>query len=89
MQAAVDRRSAAGEILGANEGITPERALALFTGSAAVPGGAARTLGVGSPADLCLLDVPWSVARERLSIESVRATFRNGVCIWDSAGSGS
>ncbi len=84
MQAAVDRRTMAGAALGEAEAITPERALSLFTSAPDQPGGAPRTLGIGSVADLCLLDAPWSRARERLASDSVRATFRAGRCIWDA-----
>ena len=43
MQAAVDRRTRGGAALGPDEGITPERALALFTTTAAAPGATAWT----------------------------------------------
>jgi predicted amidohydrolase YtcJ len=82
MQAAVDRRSEAGAVLGPGEGLSPERALALFTTSPEAPGGAPRRLEVGAPADLCLLDRPWARARERLERAAVRATLAAGRVIW-------
>ncbi len=82
MQAAVERRSESGHVLGADEALTPERALALFTTPAAAPGGPPRRVAVGEPADLCLLDRPWSQARQQLSSDCVAATVRGGALIW-------
>jgi predicted amidohydrolase YtcJ len=82
MQAAVDRRSAAGVTLGAGEALPPERALALFTTPAAAPGGAPRRVAPGAAADLCLLDRPWSRAREALSSSAVAATIAGGRVLW-------
>ena len=82
MQAAVERRSEGGRVLGPAEALTPERALALFTTPAAAPGGPARRIAVGEPADLCLLDRPWSEARHELSRDCVAATVRAGALIW-------
>ncbi len=82
MQAAVDRRTLDGHVMGAAESLDPERALALFTTSADRPGGAPRTIVPGSAADLCLLDRPWLRARDELSSARVAATFVAGECIW-------
>lgn len=79
MRAAVDRRSAGGHLLGADESLTPERALALFTTPAAAPGSRPRRVVAGARGDLCLLDVPWRRAREELSASRVRATWCGGV----------
>ncbi len=78
MQAAVDRRTLAGATLGAGEGLSPERALALFTTPAEAPGGAPRRVALGAHADLCLLDRSWVRARDALGSEAVVATFRAG-----------
>lgn len=78
MQAAVSRRTRSGNVLGANEALTPERALALFTTDPLAPGGAPRRVAPGEVADLCLLDRPWSKAREELSSAAVRKTIRAG-----------
>lgn len=82
MQAAVDRRTADGAVLGAEEGLTPEQAVALFLGSAEVsvevPAGAVRRIVVGAAADLCLLDRPWQQARSHLAAVKVVATFKDG-----------
>lgn len=82
LEAAVTRKSASGRVLGAAEALSPEQALALFTSPARQPGGPARRLAVGAPADLCLLDRPWADARERLDAVRVRATWRAGKMIW-------
>jgi predicted amidohydrolase YtcJ len=82
MRAAVDRHSAGGLTLGAAESLDPERALALFTSPAAAPGAAPRRVGIGAPADLCLLDRPWSLARERLCPELVAATLCEGRVVY-------
>jgi predicted amidohydrolase YtcJ len=82
MRAAVERRSEQGRVLAPEEALTPERALALFTTPAAAPGGLPRRLVPGAPADLCLLDAPWSEVRHDLSSRHVRATWREGEEIW-------
>ena len=85
MQAAVDRRTQTGLLLGADERLAPERALALFTSPPEAPGDAPRRIAVGARADLCLLDRPWSKAREPLSSECVAATLRDGCVLWRRA----
>jgi len=82
IQAAVDRRTAAGATLGAGEALSPEAALALFTTSPEAPGGAPRRIAPGARADLCLLDRPWAKARERLASEAVVATLGAGRVLW-------
>jgi predicted amidohydrolase YtcJ len=84
MRAAVERRTDSGICLGPAERLTPERALALFTSPPGAPGGAPRPIAVGSPADLCLLDRPWSAARIDLCSSHVAATVRAGSLIWES-----
>jgi predicted amidohydrolase YtcJ len=82
MQAAVDRRTAAGETLGAGEALSPERALALFITPPEAPGGAPRRIAPGARADLCLLDRPWSRARDALAADAVVATIGAGRVLW-------
>jgi predicted amidohydrolase YtcJ len=74
MHAAVTRQTARGDVLGAEEALSPEEALALYLGP---------SITVGARADLCLLDVPWSTARDELSSARVRATIRGGRSIFD------
>ena len=80
MAAAVSRRTRDGRTIGADEALSPEAALALYL---ADPLDLTRQRSVvpGAPADLCLLDRPWSAARETLSCRMVRATFVSGQLI--------
>jgi predicted amidohydrolase YtcJ len=82
MRAAVDRRTEGGATIGEDETLSPEQALALFTSPPERPGGASRPISVGGPADLCLLDRPWSSARSELHSEMVVAAIRDGGIIW-------
>lgn len=82
MRAAVDRRTEGGATIGEDEALTPEQALALFTSPPERPGAAPRPIQVGAPADLCLLDRPWSAARSELRSAAVVATIRDGNLIW-------
>lgn len=86
MQAATERRTPRGNIVGAGERLSPEAAFALFTGSLTQPQVPATPLAIGSRADLCLLDRPWRAARPRLADVVVRATWRGGEMIWNEAG---
>lgn len=82
MRAAVSRRTASGASLGPEERLTPEQALALFTGSFQSPA-QPRRVAIGADADLCLLDRPWANARVELSSNCVRATFVAGESVFD------
>ena len=73
MAAAVSRRTRDGDELGAGEALTPEAALTLFLADPADLS-RQRTVAVGLPADLCLIDRPWAQARTALSAGLVRAT---------------
>ncbi|ARS25898.1 hypothetical protein KC8_01125 [Sphingomonas sp. KC8] len=73
--------------LGPEEAVTPEKALALFTGTASDPGGAAREVAVGQIADLCLIDRPWKIARRDLAAVTARAAFVGGAPIYDAMAS--
>lgn len=77
IRAAVQRRTTGGRMLGADEALTPEDALGLFLGSADRPDQPRHVLE-GGRADLCLLNAPWSRARETLSSDLVRATLCAG-----------
>jgi predicted amidohydrolase YtcJ len=83
MQAALDRRTAAGALLGEGEAVSPERALALFTSAPDAPGGAPRRVTPGAVADLCLLDRPWGRVRDSLESGCVAATVRAGDVIYE------
>ena len=82
MQAAVSRRSERGVLMGREETLTPEQALALFLAPLDAPGDAPRRLRVGEPADLCLLATPWQEARKDLSAVRVQGTWRAGQRLW-------
>lgn len=80
MRAAVSRQTTSGMIIGKAEALSPEAALALYL---ADPGNPARQrrIGIGEPADLCLLDLPWAQARNRLTSRDIRAVWISGECI--------
>jgi predicted amidohydrolase YtcJ len=82
MRAAVSRRTAAGELVGVDEALTPEQARDLFL---ADPVDLSRVRGVevGAPADLCLLDRGWNEARSRLDAGDVRLTIIDGSIVHD------
>ncbi len=82
MRAAVERRCDSGHVLGPEERLEPEQALALFAGTLGAPGGAPRRVQVGARADLCLLDAGWQEVRQDLRAERVRATIASGQLIW-------
>jgi predicted amidohydrolase YtcJ len=76
--AATSRSTAGGRLLVPSETIAPDRALALFLGELAAPGGPARRVVVGGAADLCLLDGPLTDVLAAPSADRVVATFRAG-----------
>ena len=85
MRAAVNRRTASGEVLGAEEALTPEEALRLFTTPLDAPGAAPRRIAVGTAADFCLLTLPWRQARLRLRSEDVALAVRDGRVQWSAS----
>ena len=82
MQAAVLRRSTGSVTFAPEEALSPERALGLFTTPLEDPGGTPRAVQVGGIADLCLVDRPWSSAREALAETQVAATWCGGRLVW-------
>lgn len=78
MRAAVSRTTATGRVLGRGERVSPEVALGLFLGAADDPGGPARRIAVGAPADLCLLSRPLAAVLARLDAGDVVATVGAG-----------
>lgn len=81
--AAVSRRTASGQLIGADEALTPDEALDLYL---ADPQDlrCTRNLRVGAPADLCVLRMPWLALRDRLDGDMVRATFIDGAKVFDA-----
>ena len=84
MHAAVERRTAAGAVIGREERVTPEAALARFSTPADDPAGNARTVAVGERADLCLLSQPWHQARNALEQVVVTHTWIGGALVGGS-----
>ncbi|MEE4452660.1 amidohydrolase family protein [Novosphingobium resinovorum] len=80
MAAAVSRRAPNGIVIGADEALSPEDALALYL---ADPLDLARQRRIvpGAPADLCLLDRPWREARARLLGNDVRLVIAGGALV--------
>lgn len=82
MAAAVNRPAD----LGPHEALTPEQALALYTGSADAPA-LSRVVRVGGPADLCLIDRPWGAARGDVAAVGVVATIIGGAVAYGTIAS--
>lgn len=82
MQAAVTRLTLKGAVIGKEEGLTPEMALALYTSSPEAPGVLPREVNIGSEADLCLLDAPWEQVRGALAEATVTATWVMGKLVY-------
>lgn len=88
MAAAVDRRSRGGQTVGPDEALTPEEAFTLFTRHGLQRLGVSvdeLVPQVGEPADLCILDRPWSKARSQLDATRVLATVRSGQLMWSDS----
>jgi len=82
MAAAVSRQTQQGARMGESEALTPEQALDLYLREPLALH-QRRRVSVGAPADLCLLDRPWTEARKGLSAACVRATFIDGRLAYD------
>lgn len=83
MRAAVERTTVEGMPVGPDERLTPEEALALFTGRADSPA-EPRRIAAGEPADLCLLHRPWMEVRHDLDARHVRMTWIDGEPVSES-----
>ena len=81
MAAAVERRARSGTPVGLDEAVSPRRAVELFTTHHTDPGGPARRVAVGEPADLCLLATGMREALDDLSAVEVRATVIEGTVV--------
>jgi predicted amidohydrolase YtcJ len=78
MTAAVNRRTASGWVLGAQERIDGAQALALFLGPVDRPGDPPRRLMPGAPADLCVMARPMRDVVHTLDAALVKATVIGG-----------
>jgi predicted amidohydrolase YtcJ len=85
MRAAVSRRTASGAPLGPDERLPASGALGLYLGAPERPGGAARRVEAGAPADLCLMSAPLRVVLGELQAELVSATFVAGRPVYGPA----
>ncbi|RZV59507.1 MAG: hydrolase [Pseudomonadales bacterium] len=82
MRAATQRKTPNGTILGEEECLSPEQALALYTSDPSKPGVTQRTVSRGNAASLCLLTKPWSEARKNLTSDLVSHTWQRGKLIY-------
>lgn len=82
IQAATDRTSAGGVVLGADERISARDALSLYLGPFDNPASFERSVRVGAPADLCLLRTPLSEALAAPNSANVAATIARGAIIY-------
>lgn len=81
MQAAVDRKTAAGQVISAIEGLTPEAALGLYLSVPDNPGGVPQHITEGGVADLCLLPAAWQEIRTQLGQVEPCYVWRDGQLI--------
>ena len=86
--AAIDRRSAGGQVLGAQERVSPEDALSLYLDAPDAPGRRPRHVALGAPADLCLLTSPLREVLSSPQSGHVAATLVAGHVIHEAAGLG-
>jgi predicted amidohydrolase YtcJ len=84
--AATSRLTTSGRVLGATERVSAATALRGFLSSALAPGGPAREVAVGAPADLVLMDRPLAPVLADPSSGHVRCTMIEGTIVFDSAG---
>ncbi|MEL6862397.1 MAG: hypothetical protein AAGL11_11205, partial [Pseudomonadota bacterium] len=66
----------------AEEALTPEHALGLYTSDPKHPGVTQRRVSNGGLADLCLLGASWEDTRKDLSQASVLATWSRGKLVY-------
>lgn len=82
MRAAVERKTPSGQAIGRDETLSPEQALALYTGYPEAPGGKARQIATGESADLCLLDCSWQTMFNDLDSRRVLLVWQRGETIY-------
>jgi predicted amidohydrolase YtcJ len=81
MRAAVHRTTPSGSILSRRECVSARTALMMFLGRPDQPA-RTRTVAVGEPADLCVLNVPPDTALAELDAEMVAATVISGEIVY-------
>jgi predicted amidohydrolase YtcJ len=82
MAHAVSRRTRDEKEIEISEALTPEESLKLYLSEPKTLD-RQRSIEIGAPADLCLLDRPWCEARKTPSSTYVRATFIDGRKVFD------
>lgn len=82
MAAAMQRRTANGQVMAAEEALDAGQALALFAGNLANPGSGMTALAEGQPADLCLLGRDWQAQCREWSCEPVALTVCAGEILY-------
>lgn len=80
------RRTRSGRRLGEVEAVEPETALARFLSDPVDPGGPPRTVHVGAPADLVLLDRPLGPTLDDLHRDRVATTWVGGTVVHGDPG---
>jgi len=83
--AAVDRRTPSGRTIAPHEAVTAAEALNGYLGRPEDPGGRARRVAPGEPADLVLLEDPLTTTLRRPRATRVRATFIAGRQVFGAA----
>ncbi len=83
--AATGRTSLGGRAVGPDQAVPAGAALCGYLGSAGDPGGTARSVVRGVPADLVLLDRPLAAALADPGSVSVRGTWISGRRVWGSS----
>jgi predicted amidohydrolase YtcJ len=83
INAAMDRRTRMGAVLGADERVPARRALELFLSAPSRPGGPPRRVEPGAYADLCLLDAPLDAVLSAPTARRVRMAVCRGVVTYD------
>jgi predicted amidohydrolase YtcJ len=83
MRAAVHRTTGSGALLGLAEAVPARTALELFFGEAEQPT-RLRTIAVGQPADLCVIDAPEEDLLAALNSGAVAATIVDGKVVYDA-----
>jgi predicted amidohydrolase YtcJ len=81
LRAAVQRRTRSGQAIGPGEQLDPATALSLYLGDPASPGGAARRVVPGAPADLCLLRAPLATVLAEPDASLVHSTWVGGALV--------
>lgn len=75
--AATTRHTARGQVLGKQESVDPETALAGYLGQLDAPC-SPRAIEIGGTANLCLIDQPWQLARQQPANIKVQLTIARG-----------